>query len=261
MSSFLQMSKLLSIVAGLFSFLLIGSTWEISNEVILVEQSSTAYKFNLTLTHGLTMAVQDRLLDKFIPVIYNAQENAYYKRDPSLDTACGKMDLVKDPAELSTIVTASGYHRHLILVNGAFPGPPIVVPKNAQVEITVNNELFSDVVNIHWHGQEQRGSFFMDGVPGITECPIMPGESYTYKFQASKVGTHWYHAHTGVQRTEGLYGAFIVKDEINANLKESSSSSSSSSASFVSSSLSSSDVFAASRNGLNKTAETIRYCL
>ncbi|CAF0817757.1 unnamed protein product [Didymodactylos carnosus] len=52
----------------------------------------------------------------------------------------------------------------------------------------------------------------MDGVTRITQCPIEPGETFTYKFVASNKDTHWYHAHSGVQRTEGLYGAFIVTE-------------------------------------------------
>ena len=50
-------------------------------------------------------------------------------------------------------------------------------------------------------------------VPTVTQCPIGPGESYHYKFNADNIGTHWYHAHTGMQRTDGLYGAFIVYDD------------------------------------------------
>lgn len=189
---------------------LVGVTFQ--NEVTL---QSPPYKYEFTLTLGMTMGVQNTMLDVFEPVIYNQTDRSFYKRDSNLDTVCNKLEKVTSLAELSTIVAASGYHRHLILNNGLFPGPPIIVPKDASIEVTIHNHLYSDAVNIHWHGQEQRGTFFMDGVPGITECAIGPGESYTYKFKATTVGTHWYHAHTGVQRTEGLYGIFIVKSPEN----------------------------------------------
>ena len=35
-----------------------------------------------------------------------------------------------------------------------------------------------------------------------------------YKFKASPSGTHWYHAHSGAHRTDGLYGDLIVKDDL-----------------------------------------------
>lgn len=38
----------------------------------------------------------------------------------------------------------------------------------------------------------------------MTQCPIIPGETFTYKFKATELGTHWYHSHSGVQRTEGI---------------------------------------------------------
>ena len=67
---------------------------------------------------------------------------------------------------------------------------------------------------MHWHGQTQLKSFVMDGVPKVTQCLIGPGEQYTYKFIARNTGTHWYHAHSGVQRTDGVYGVFIVTNQM-----------------------------------------------
>ena len=53
----------------------------------------------------------------------------------------------------------------------------------------------------------------MDGVEHITQCGIAPGTNFTYVFQANQSGTHWYHSHSGAQRTEGLFGALIIKEE------------------------------------------------
>lgn len=50
----------------------------------------------------------------------------------------------------------------------------------------------------------------MDGVPGVQQCPIAPGESYTYRFRADLYGTSWYHSHFSSQYTAGLFGALIV---------------------------------------------------
>ena len=81
------------------------------------------------------------------------------------------------------------------------------------------NELGNvEGIAIHWHRVHQRGAPEADGVPYITQNPILPLHSYTYTFKASPAGTHWYHAHSGEQRLDGLYGAFIVKDTLPGNV-------------------------------------------
>lgn len=52
----------------------------------------------------------------------------------------------------------------------------------------------------------------MDGVIGVTQCAIFPGESFVYNFTIShdQSGTFWYHAHSAVQRADGLYGGLVV---------------------------------------------------
>ena len=53
----------------------------------------------------------------------------------------------------------------------------------------------------------------MDGVAHITQCPIVPYTNFTYSFKPDQVGTHWYHAHSRAQRTDGLFGALIIKSD------------------------------------------------
>ncbi len=76
--------------------------------------------------------------------------------------------------------------------------------------VTVHNELNLEVTSIHWHGLLQRGTPFMDGVPYVTQCPILPHQSFEYRFQAEPVGTHWYHSHAANQRIDGLTGMIII---------------------------------------------------
>lgn len=57
------------------------------------------------------------------------------------------------------------------------------------LEITVTSRLTSNGTGLHWHGLRQLGSNEMDGVNGITECPLAPGETKTYRFQATQYGT------------------------------------------------------------------------
>ncbi|TAQ85442.1 hypothetical protein B7494_g6220 [Chlorociboria aeruginascens] len=57
-----------------------------------------------------------------------------------------------------------------------------------------------------------RGANDMDGVVGLTQCAIPPFKTYTYKFkvQDDQSGTFWYHAHSELQRMDGLYGGIII---------------------------------------------------
>ena len=94
--------------------------------------------------------------------------------------------------------------------NGTVPGPMIRVTEGDQVKIIVKNEL--DVpTTVHWHGVEVPNA--MDGVPGVTQDPIQPGEIFTYEFIAKPAGTFMYHSHFegDVQVSAGLYAPFIIE--------------------------------------------------
>lgn len=65
----------------------------------------------------------------------------------------------------------------------------IVADWGDDLEITVTSNLQTNGTGIHWHGMRQLGSNQEDGVNGITECPIVPGQSRTYRFKATQYGT------------------------------------------------------------------------
>jgi FtsP/CotA-like multicopper oxidase with cupredoxin domain len=50
----------------------------------------------------------------------------------------------------------------------------------------------------------------MDGVSGITQCPIVPGGTFTYRWKASTYGTSWYHGHHALQYGGGLWGPLVI---------------------------------------------------
>jgi len=70
--------------------------------------------------------------------------------------------------------------------------------------------LTQDSIVIHWHGMHQKGTNWMDGTTYVTQCPIFPLQSFTYRFIASPAGTHWYHSHQATQMSDGLAGLLIV---------------------------------------------------
>ena len=103
-------------------------------------------------------------------------------------------------------------YRMAIAVNGQIPGPTLIVYEGQEVEIHVQNNLTSQGISIHWHGMHQRGTPWMDGVGQVTQCHIGPQSTFLYKYNATPSGTFWYHSHSGAQRTDGLFGALIVKE-------------------------------------------------
>ena len=117
--------------------------------------------------------------------------------------------------ELHPPITVDGEFRSLITINGRMPGPTIIARENQMLHITVYNELPNvEGISIHWHGMHQRHTTRMDGVAFISQKPILTHQKFTYEFKAFPSGTHWYHAHSGAHRTDGLYGALIVRDDM-----------------------------------------------
>ncbi|XP_041379560.1 laccase-2-like [Gigantopelta aegis] len=120
-----------------------------------------------------------------------------------------------EPLSTDDVITADGWEepRLVLAVNGTIPGPPIDVYEGQTVIVHVKNLMTSATTSVHWHGLHQPGTPWMDGVGFITQCPIQPGQSFTYRFMATPRGTFWYHSHVGAQRSMGLYGAFVVREK------------------------------------------------
>jgi iron transport multicopper oxidase len=70
-------------------------------------------------------------------------------------------------------------------VNHQWPCPTISVNLGDKIVVNVVNELGNETIGIHFHGQSQTGTATMDGPQGVNQCPILPGESFTYNFTAS----------------------------------------------------------------------------
>lgn len=111
-----------------------------------------------------------------------------------------------------------GYNKSVILINEQFPGPILEANWGDWIEVKVTNSIgnVNEGTAIHWHGLLQDQTPFMDGVPGVSQCPIASGSSFTYKFQASLYGTSWYHSHFSAQYSGGLHGPIVVYGPTNA---------------------------------------------
>ncbi|MCT4656003.1 MAG: multicopper oxidase family protein [Cohaesibacter sp.] len=95
--------------------------------------------------------------------------------------------------------------------NGSAPGPEIRVKQGERVKVRFINEL-KEPSSIHWHGIRIANA--MDGVSGLTQDPVQPGETFEYDFVVPDAGTYWYHAHNKSwnQVGRGLYGPLIVEE-------------------------------------------------
>jgi manganese oxidase len=103
-----------------------------------------------------------------------------------------------------------GVFRQAMGYNGMVPGPEIRVQLGDEVRVILHNELRHSTA-IHFHGLQVPND--QDGVPGLTQPLVKPGESYTYEFTVPNSGSHMYHSHMDAahQVPMGLLGAFVVE--------------------------------------------------
>uniref|UniRef100_A0A0E0F9Z0 Plastocyanin-like domain-containing protein n=1 Tax=Oryza meridionalis TaxID=40149 RepID=A0A0E0F9Z0_9ORYZ len=97
-----------------------------------------------------------------------------------------------------------------VTINSHTPGPTIHAVQGDTIIINLKNSLLMENVTIHWHSIRQTGTPWADGTEGITQCPILPDDTFTYTFVVDRPGTYMY-AHYGMQRSAGLNGMIVVE--------------------------------------------------
>ncbi|KAE8347201.1 hypothetical protein BDV24DRAFT_173116 [Aspergillus arachidicola] len=117
----------------------------------------------------------------------------------------------------NTTAAPDGVELPVQLINGSFPGPTIIADWGDTVVVHVTNALQANGTGLHFHGIRQNWTDQMDGVPSITQCPIAPGDSNTYRWRATQYGTGWYHSHFFVQAWDGVFGGIVVNGPATAN--------------------------------------------
>lgn len=123
-----------------------------------------------------------------------------------------------------------GYYRDFVTVNGQVPGPTIFADWGDEIVINVFSNLSQfgapeGVYNaaplaIHWHGINQRNTNQNDGVASLTQCPIAPLSTLTYRWRATQYGTAWYHSHVEAQAWDGVFGGIIINGPATADYDE-----------------------------------------
>src|SRR6478735_9142993 len=133
------------------------------------------------------------------------------------DAGLAQDQATPEPALVTYTLTASEFEWALMDdvsvrvwgYNCQMPGPEIRAREGDTIRVTLENDL-PIPTTIHWHGVNVRPE--MDGVAGLSQAPVEPGQSFTYEFVAKPPGTRWYHSHTdpAIQVPMGLYGPLII---------------------------------------------------
>ena len=121
----------------------------------------------------------------------------------------GQRRIVAGPGR-SMLMNSGEKLTDLWLYNNSLPGPEIRIKEGELLDVYFQNKLTTPTT-IHWHGVKVPNA--MDGVSGLTQPAVEPGEAFSYKFRIFEPGTYWYHAHTmgWEQVARGLYGPLIVE--------------------------------------------------
>lgn len=129
-------------------------------------------------------------------------------RSASRQTGQWEYHLSAEPGLASLV---PGHQTDVLAFNGKIPAPTIRCRQGEPVTIHFTNHLH-EPTTIHWHGL--RIPIEMDGVPFLSQAPIQPGETFTYRFTPPDAGTFWYHPHMNsvVQLGKGLVGAIVVEE-------------------------------------------------
>jgi hypothetical protein len=93
--------------------------------------------------------------------------------------------------------------------NGRVHGPTIEAVEGDRVRIYVTNKLLAPTT-VHWHGIFLPNG--MDGVGGLNQRTIAPGETFRYEWTFKQHGTFMYHSHHDemTQMALGMMGMIVV---------------------------------------------------
>ena len=108
--------------------------------------------------------------------------------------------------------TIGGQSLEMFGYNKQSPGPLLLVDQGTEVTVNFKNDL-DFPTTVHWHGL--RLDYASDGVPGITQDPVLPGDTFEYELRFPDSGMFLYHPHvrTEMQMEMGLYGNILVESE------------------------------------------------
>jgi FtsP/CotA-like multicopper oxidase with cupredoxin domain len=140
--------------------------------------------------------------EPYVKVVTPNGSTLPYKLDRGVKVFHLVAEQVKREIAPGMVINAWGY-------NGQTPGPTIEAVEGDRVRILVTNHLPEDT-SVHWHGVLLPNG--MDGVQGLNQPHIKPGETFAYEFTLRQSGTQMYHPHADetLQMAFGMEGFFII---------------------------------------------------
>jgi FtsP/CotA-like multicopper oxidase with cupredoxin domain len=168
---------------------------------VLLKKTNAATKQNEAHTHRKPSS-KHQSRKSYTPVVTPNGSTLPYK----MKNGVKEFHLIAEPVEREF---APGMKVKCWGYNGQTPGPTIEAIEGDRVRILVTNKL-AEHTSIHWHGIFLPNG--MDGVGGLTQPHIKPGETYVYEFTLRQHGTFMYHPHADemVQLAVGMMGLFVV---------------------------------------------------
>lgn len=117
-------------------------------------------------------------------------------------------ELIAAPQDIELV---PGHRTPAWAYGGQAPGVELRSRQGDWLRVRFINQL-PEPTTIHWHGI--RLPLEMDGVPYVSQLPVLPGEYFDYRFRTEDAGTFWYHPHTtsAEQLGRGLVGPLIVEE-------------------------------------------------
>jgi FtsP/CotA-like multicopper oxidase with cupredoxin domain len=148
------------------------------------------------------LALPAAAAEPYVPVVTPNGSTLPYKLDHGVKVFHLVAEPVKREIAPGMVINAWGY-------NGQSPGPTIEAVEGDRVRILVTNHLPEDT-SVHWHGVLLPNG--MDGVQGLNQPHIKPGETFAYEFTLRQSGTQMYHPHADetLQMAFGMEGFFII---------------------------------------------------
>ncbi|GMR14244.1 MAG: hypothetical protein BMS9Abin29_2487 [Gemmatimonadota bacterium] len=134
------------------------------------------------------------------PVVHPAKARPSEFREVEMDIQIVRHEIVP------------GYSFHALAFNGQVPGPELRFHEGEWVKVYFTNKT-ELLHTIHWHGVDLQ--YENDGVPYVTQHPVMPGATFEYTFQAIPAGTRFYHCHFGtlLHMQHAMHGALIIEPD------------------------------------------------
>jgi FtsP/CotA-like multicopper oxidase with cupredoxin domain len=152
-------------------------------------------------------------LERFIPDVTPFLPRSTWRSTPGVSSSRIYRLADGDTLTLTAAKVSQVLRGHRLIryaYDGQIPGPRLEIPQGATVTVRLRN-LTDLPSSIHWHGLRLANE--SDGVPGLTQPAVPPGEEFVYRVHAPDAGLFWYHPHDreDVGQDLGLAGNIIVR--------------------------------------------------